>query len=372
MTQTLEAIKYDNGKLEILDQLLIPQQFLYEDADTVEKAFDAIVDMKVRGAPAIAIVAVLAVAVEAHKMLKEGPKSIDAVAQHLIDRLVYLKKSRPTAVNLFIESDARIQLIQDFVAKHKNEANAAEALLKEYIRSAEEIIGLNIKENESIGTFGSEFIEKLVKKDKIKVLTHCNTGALATSKYGTALGVIRFLHKHGKLEQAYATETRPYNQGARLTAFELVYDQIPATLVVDSAVSYLFQSKGVDAVVVGADRVCANGDTANKIGTYQIAISCKYHGIPFFIAAPSTSIDVQLDAGSKIKIEERKEEEITHSAQTKKRVVVEGINVWNPGFDVTPGSLITGVITEVGVVDDAWRKSDGSLDVKGFLEAKKQ
>jgi methylthioribose-1-phosphate isomerase len=375
--QTLEAIKYTPGKLLILDQLLIPLQFVYEDMDTVEKAFDAIVEMKVRGAPAIAIVAVLAVAVEAHKMLKEltPQTTVEDVANHLINRLKYLKTSRPTAVNLFIESDDRIARINQFVSEHKSDPNAAEKLLRMYIESAEKIIELNINENVNIGTHGSNYIQQLLaptNKEKFKVLTHCNTGALATSLYGTALGVIRFLHKDGKLEHAYATETRPYNQGARLTAFELSFEKIPSTLIVDSAVSYLFQSKGVDAVVVGADRVCANGDTANKIGTYQIAISAKYHNIPFFIAAPSTSIDVDLDSGSKIKIEERKAEEVTHSAQTKQRVVADGVNVWNPGFDVTPASLITGIITELGVIDNAYRRPDGSLDVKGYLEKAKK
>ncbi|KAF5828523.1 hypothetical protein DUNSADRAFT_17481 [Dunaliella salina] len=197
--------------------------------------------------------------------------------------------------------------------------------------------------------------------DKLCVLTHCNTGSLATSGYGTALGVIRALHEQGKLEHAYCTETRPYNQGARLTAFELMHDGLPATLVCDSAAAYLMASGKVDAVVVGADRVVATGDTANKIGTYMLAIVAAQHNVPFFVAAPVTTLDPALANGSQIVIEARPSEEITHFRGT--RVVDERVQVWNPSFDVTPASLIAGIITEKGLVP----KSGTHFEVAKFV-----
>nr|CAG4648721.1 EOG090X08IP [Polyphemus pediculus] len=179
-------------------------------------------------------------------------------------------------------------------------------------------------------------------------MTHCNTGSLATSGYGTALGVIRSLHKTGHLEHVYCTETRPYNQGSRLTAFELVYEKMPATLICDNMVAALMKQFKINAVIVGADRVTANGDTANKIGTYQIALLAKAHNVLFYVAAPFSSIDFQLASGDLIPIEERPHHEMTHIGST--RTAAPGINCWNPGFDVTPAHLITGgIVTEKGV-----------------------
>ena len=179
-------------------------------------------------------------------------------------------------------------------------------------------------------------------------MTHCNTGSLATSGYGTALGVIRSLSSQKKLKEAFATETRPYNQGARLTAFELVFEKIPATLITDSMVSFLMKTKTIHAVVVGADRVALNGDTANKIGTYQIAVAAAFHKIPFYVAAPTTSIDLNIKTGDEIHIEERPKHEVTHIQNIQ--IAPSEINVWNPSFDVTPANLITGIITEHGTV----------------------
>lgn len=353
MAQTLEAIKYERGNLQILDQLLIPKQFIYETIDTVEKAYDAIKDMKVRGAPAIAIVAMLAIAVEASELLSSSSEeTLQQLGEKFVKKLNYLAESRPTAVNLFTSVDELKLRIHQYVNSGENGENKS-GLLETMIEYAEGLMRSDVQENESIGQHGSLYIQTLYPNtEKLRVLTHCNTGALATMRYGTALGVIRFLNQKNAVEQIYCTETRPYNQGARLTAFELVYDKIPATLVCDSAVSYLFSTRQVHAVVVGADRVCSNGDTANKIGTYQIALSAKYHGVPFFVASPSTSIDLKLASGDLIHIEERSANEVTHHANTGERAVVEGINVWNPGFDVTPAKLITGgIITEFGVIE---------------------
>lgn len=206
----------------------------------------------------------------------------------------------------------------------------------------------DISDNKAIGENGARAI--LGPGDgtgNIRVLTHCNTGSLATAGYGTALGVIRSLYAAGRLEHVYCTETRPYNQGARLTAYELVHDKIPCTLVVDSMVAALMRVKRIHAVVVGADRVVANGDTANKIGTYQIAVLAKYHNVPFYVAAPFTSIDMSIPTGDCIVIEERPHREMTHVGEH--RIAAPGVSCWNPAFDVTPACLITAIITERGV-----------------------
>ncbi|EFC46275.1 predicted protein [Naegleria gruberi] len=346
---TLEAIKYTRGSLEILDQLLIPKSFIYEVVDTTEKAFHAIRDMKVRGAPAIAIVAVLTLAVEANQLLQSNDALLadaSAIAKLFNEKLDRLAESRPTAVNLF-------QAVGDFknkIAQSLETNKTGTEIVQLIIDEAEALMNRDIEENAKISECGSDhIISTNPSSTTLKVLTHCNTGALATMKYGTALGVIRFLQKKNVLEHAFCTETRPYNQGARLTAFELVYEKIPSTLICDSAVSYLFKTKKIDAIIVGADRVCNNGDTANKIGTYHIAVSAKHHGIPFYVAAPFTSIDLTLASGDLITIEERSEKEITHYRNNDERAVVENIGVWNPGFDVTTADLISGFFTDIGV-----------------------
>jgi len=235
--------------------------------------------------------------------------------------------------------------------------------VEKYITQAEKLYRDDISGNRQMGEFGANAILS-DKSKKVKILTHCNTGSLATGGFGTALGVIRTIYAKDRLEHAFCTETRPYNQGARLTAFELVYDKIPATLVTDSMVSALLKQKGIDAIVVGADRITANGDTANKIGTYQVAITAKFHGVPFYVAAPTTSIDVKLANGSLIPIEERPKNELTHIQGIE--IAASGIGVWNPGFDVTPASLITGIITEVGVITKA--DKDAEFNVIEFLK----
>lgn len=207
----------------------------------------------------------------------------------------------------------------------------------------------DVETNKSMGKFGAcDILDKIDCQEKACVLTHCNTGSLATGGYGTALGVVRTLMEMGKLEHCYCTETRPYNQGSRLTAYELIYEKIPSTLICDNMVGLLLARKKISAIVVGADRVVANGDTANKIGTYQLAILAKYHNVPFYVAVPSTTIDLSKKNGSEIIIEERPSKEMTHVNDV--RIAAEGINCWNPCFDVTPAELITGgLITEFGV-----------------------
>jgi len=261
--------------------------------------------------------------------------------------LDYLITSRPTGVNLKIECFA----LKDYIKKRLelNEIDINE-LKKEIIQKCEELLPRDVKDNKLMGQFGANHILSRCEEEKsVNILTHCNTGSLATGGYGTALGVIRALRDLEKLKTAFCTETRPYNQGSRLTAYELTYEKIPAKLICDSAVSALFANEKIDAVVVGADRIACNGDTANKIGTYQIAISAKHHGIPFYIAAPTATIDLQTTSGKDIPIEDRPGEEIIKFKN--EFVAPKEISCWNPAFDVTPAELITGgIITEKGVV----------------------
>ena len=254
----------------------------------------------------------------------------------------YLVTARPTAVNI---GRAAIDIKRECDKLVSSDLQVSEAKEK-MIMFIEKMLEDDVKDNMALGDHGAKHIIDNVKRDII-VLTHCNAGALATVGYGTAVGVISSLQKFQKLKHVFCTETRAYNQGARLTAYELVHEKMPCTLIIDSAVSIALSRKEISAIVVGADRVAMNGDTANKIGTFQIAIAAKHHNVPFYIAAPTTTIDVNMESGDQIVIEERSHQEITHFRGEK---VAADINCWNPAFDVTPADLITGgIITEFGV-----------------------
>ncbi|KAL4708313.1 hypothetical protein ACJJTC_007719 [Scirpophaga incertulas] len=338
---SLESIKYKRGKLEVLDQLLLPLQTKYVKVEGVEDGWKVINKMQVRGAPAIAIVGCLSLAVE---LLKDDIEDKKIMRQEIEGKLNYLVSARPTAVNIKLAADELINLANTLNADENVTPNEFK---ERFVISIENMLIKDIEDNKAIGKFGCEAILNNANDGSVRILTHCNTGSLATAGYGTALGVIRSLNESKKLEHVYCTETRPYNQGARLTAYELVHEKIPATLIVDSMVSALMYTRNITAVVVGADRVAANGDTANKIGTYQIAIVAKHHGVPFYVAAPLSSIDMSLTSGDRIKIEERPDREMTHIGEH--RIAAPGISCWNPSFDVTPTNLITGIITEKGV-----------------------
>ena len=258
----------------------------------------------------------------------------------------YLVTARPTAVNI-TEAAKRFSKQGDELLKtNMSKTEIIDTLYNSLVRMLPD----DVRKNRTMGKHGAEHIIKECKLEGRSglVLTHCNTGSLATAGYGTALGVIRMLHELGVLKHAYCTETRPYNQGSRLTAFELVHEGIPSTLICDSMAAFLMHRERLSAVVVGADRIAANGDTANKIGTYQLAVSAKHHGVLFYIAAPVSTIDFDIPSGAEIVIEERKKEEMINFAG--KRIAPEGIGCWNPAFDVTPNELITGgIITEHGV-----------------------
>ena len=356
--RTLEAIKYKRGELKLLNQIILPQQFVYDDITTCEECFDAIKSMRVRGAPAIAVAAALSLAVEASRKLEAGAFSSASDAAAWVDeRMAMLEKSRPTAVNLH---NARV----DFNALYGTQQAwpSAGSYLEAVIALAERMLQKDADDNLAISNNGADYIEQTViprlpaaageekKKKKICMLSHCNAGALATARYGTALGVIRALNERGEIEHVYCTETRPWNQGARLSSFEMAYERIPVTLLVDSAVASLMRAGRVQAVVVGADRVCLNGDVANKIGTYSVAVAARAHGVPFFVAAPLTTFDKKCEDGSKVPIEQRTPTEITHFPGEAVPHVAPEVEIWNPCFDVTPAEFVTAIFTDAGVV----------------------
>lgn len=367
----LESLRYKRGSLQVLDQLKVPHAKEYLEVATAEDAWSVVRKMQVRGAPLIAIVSALGLAVEATGRVGHasggGP---DKAVEWLTERTKYLRTSRPTAVNLFNAMEALEQVVVDA----SKSATSADQVYEAFVAAAERMLEEDVAANKAIGDHGADAILECMKAAgrggcKAKVLTICNTGSLATAGWGTALGVIRTLHARGLLEQAYALETRPYNQGSRLTAFELVEEGLPGTLVCDSMAAALMQRRGIDACVVGADRVAANGDTANKIGTYGLGVVAKYHGVPFFVAAPITTLDPRTPSGAEIPIEERPADELccVQLGGQMHRVVPEGISVWNPSFDVTPASLIAGIVTDEGVIKRP-SSADGQndLDVAGF------
>eukprot|EP00963_Diacronema_lutheri_P001717 scaffold110_cov315-Pavlova_lutheri.AAC.48 len=360
LEMALEAIRYRDGELALLDQRLLPHEMVYTTVKGAEDAKQAIATMAVRGAPAIAITAALAMAVELRQAQHED---VERTVQHVEEMAKKLVESRPTAVNLAHACDA---LVQEAIEAAGKEGADGQSVRRRVSALAEKMLAEDVECNREIGKVGAKAIADSAQvAEAWTVLTHCNTGSLATAGYGTALGVIRRLYEEGKLKNAVCTETRPYGQGARLTAFELVHDGIPATLIADSAAAALMSQGKVHAVVVGADRIAENGDTANKIGTLSLAVMAKYYSVPFFVAAPVSSIDTKMASGKEITIEERSPEELTHYKGA--RVVVENINVWNPAFDVTPYDLISGIITEVGLITKP--DSSGGFKVRDFLTA---
>lgn len=340
---SLEAIKYKNGKLEIIDQLLLPFETKYIDVKDTEDGWKAIHDMQVRGAPAIAVVGVLSLVSEIYE---KKFTSVDELSDYIEKKLHFLVTARPTAVNM---ADARDKLVQAIKDLKGQEALTPEQAKTQLISLMEKIQKDDIATNVKMGEHGANSIVELCgEKRPLTILTHCNTGSLATAGFGTALGVVRMLHERKLLARCYYTETRPYNQGGRLTGYELIHDHIPSTLICDNMVAALMSRRGISAVVTGADRVAANGDTANKIGTCGIAIIAKHYGVPFYIVAPSTSVDLGIESGDKIVIEERPPEEITKIRGVT--IAAAGTVCWNPAFDVTPAELITGgIVTEFGV-----------------------
>lgn len=332
----------DSNCSRMIDQTLLPYEYKMVDIKTCEQMFFAIKDMIVRGAPAIGISGVHGMAL-AGLELEDRIDNLNDFIDELHKKADYLKSARPTAVNLDWGVNKQLEIVDKaFITKE----GIVEGLIKNAIFLQEQDIEINKK----MGDYGAELVPK-----GATILTHCNAGALATVGYGTALGVIRSAFFKDPTIQVFADETRPRQQGARLTTFELTQDGIPTTLITDGMSAYFMKKGMIDMVIVGADRIAANGDAANKIGTYPVAISASYHNTPFYIAAPLSTIDRSIMSGEEIIIEERSKDEVTHI--NGKIICAENVNVINPGFDVTPNSLITGIITEVGVLRPDYIKS---------------
>ncbi len=328
------TVQWHEGAVRLLDQSRLPETVAFLDCRDVEAVASAIRDLKVRGAPVIGVTAAMGVALGAQVI---SATDYEPFAKELIGVCQRLAATRPTAVNLFWA----IERMKQKLLASRGEPIAAikAALLKESQAILEEDVALC----KAMGRHGAELIQR-----GQTILTHCNAGALATAGYGTALGVIRAAWEQGKQIQVIADETRPVLQGARLTAWELMQDNIPVTLITDNMAGSLMRQGKINLCIVGADRIAANGDVANKIGTYSVAVLAKAHGIPFYVAAPYSTIDLQTKSGADIPIEQRNAQEVT-TIHGSRPVAPTGVSVYNPAFDVTPAALITGIITERGV-----------------------
>ena len=334
----VKTIEWKNDRVVMLDQRLLPHREIYRSCRTYVEVAAAIRDMVIRGAPAIGVAAAMGVALG---VLHTPDKNFDRQFERIV---VLLGQTRPTAVNLYWALQ-RMRAV--FAAERIKGAAAVRLALKQ---TALQIFKDDIAANKMIGQFGAPLL-----RNARQIMTHCNAGALATAGYGTALGVIRALKESGKQFEVYVNETRPFLQGARLTAWELKKEKIPAILVTDNMVGYLMQQRRVDAVIVGCDRVAANGDVANKIGTYTVAVLAKRHGIPFYVAGPTSSIDIDCPSGKDIPIEQRDAKEVSHIFG--KALAPKGMKVFNPAFDVTTQELVTAIITERGVINRPYRKN---------------
>lgn len=323
-----------SGCLHLIDQTLLPIEHREIELTTVAQVFEAIRSLRVRGAPAIGCAAAYGVVIGLQQAVSLGRAEFDVKLAEVTD---YLATSRPTAVNLFWALD-RIRAVGR-AASHLNSIEMLDRLL-------EEAKAIEVEDREMCAAIGRHGAELL--KDRSGVLTHCNAGGLATAGDGTALAVIFAAAAAGKQLQVYADETRPLLQGARLTAWELQQRGVPVTLICDNMAGWVMQEGKVQAVIVGADRITANGDTANKIGTYSVALLAKAHGIPFYVAAPTSTFDLSMSTGREIPIEQRAAAEITHGFG--KQTAPVGVNVYNPAFDVTPAEYIAAIITEKGLI----------------------
>ena len=330
----MKTMEWQNGGLILLDQTRLPLEVKYITCETAEDVAEAIKTMKVRGAPAIGAAAAYGLALGAFQNKCKDKETFINNIRAVSD---LLGATRPTAVNLFWALHRMTDTLE------KTDVDEVSVLQDLLLREAHQIFAEDIEMNKSIGRYGSELVPP-----KAAVLTHCNAGALATAGFGTALGVIRAAHEAGKDVRVFADETRPLLQGARLTAWELMQDNIPVTLITDNMAGYLMKKGLIDLAVVGADRITANGDVANKIGTYTVAVLCREHNIPFYVAAPVSTIDLALASGDEIPIEEREAVEVT--TVFGREVAPKGVKVLNPAFDVTPNHLITAIITNRGVV----------------------
>ena len=334
----VKTIQWKNDRVILLDQRLLPHQEVYRVCRDSNDVAEAIRSMAIRGAPAIGVAAAMGVALGA---LQAPEKTFDREFERIV---LTLGKTRPTAVNLFW---ALRRMRDVYAAQRSRGIGSVQRALKD---EAQKIYREDIAANRQIGKFGAGLM-----RNAKQIMTHCNAGALATAGYGTALGVLRALKESGSKFEVIVNETRPFLQGARLTAWELKKEKIPATLITDSMAGYMMLKGKVDAVVVGCDRVAANGDVANKIGTYTIAVLAQRHNIPFYVAGPTSSIDINCSSGNDIPIEQRDPKEVSHIFG--KSLAPKGMKVFNPAFDVTAHELISAIITEKGVINPPYQRN---------------
>jgi methylthioribose-1-phosphate isomerase len=344
----IKTIEWTNEGVRMLDQRLLPNEEKYLTLRSYEEVADAIKKMVVRGAPAIGVSAAMGLALGASQSVGTSVADLDYDFDFMCK---VMEATRPTAVNLFWA----IERMRRALAKAKAETSDVEELKQRLVNEALAIFQEDIDSNRALGRFGADLIS-----DGATVLTHCNAGALATAgDYGTALGVIRGAIDAGKRVAVIADETRPFLQGSRLTAWELNKDNIPVTIITDNMAGHVMKQGKVDCVIVGADRIAANGDTANKIGTYMVAVLARQHQIPFYVAAPISTIDFAIASGEEIPIEERDSKEVTH--MRGQQLAPEGVDVHNFAFDVTPNELIAAIITDRGVARSPYTESLAGL-----------
>ncbi|MGB9641572.1 MAG: S-methyl-5-thioribose-1-phosphate isomerase [Candidatus Ratteibacteria bacterium] len=341
MEQIIQTLSWKNSFLEILDQSLLPSKEKYIKLSTVKQVYSAIKSLKIRGAPAIGLAASFGLLLAA-KQIKT--KNKDRFFHLIHNNATYLKSCRPTAYNLFYGIDRLIGVVK------QNMHLSIEEIIMMMEKECMAMFYEDLQSSVRIAEFG----EKLIKNG-MRILTHCNAGALATSGIGTALAPLYLAAKRNKIVEVFVDETRPVLQGARLTMWELKKAGIKCTLICDSMAGFIMQQKNIDMVITGADRIARNGDTANKIGTYSVAVLARFHNIPFYVAAPISTFDFSLSDGSVIPIEQRDKKEIEYIGG--KRIAPANIDVYNPAFDITPAGLITGFITEKGIFRPDWIKN---------------
>lgn len=339
--ETYRVLTWHDGAVEMLDQRLLPQEVRYVTYTSYRDVAAAIREMVIRGAPAIGVAAGYGMALAA---IHSEAEELAPLRQELKTAADLLRASRPTAANLFWALDRLL------AAVNRPDLDSVALVRAAALAEAHAIRAENARTNEQIGLNALPLIP-----DPATIIHHCNTGALATVAYGTALGVVRTAHEHGKAVFVYVDETRPRLQGARLTAWELQQLGIPHTVIVDGASGHIMRTVGVDLCVVGCDRIAANGDTANKIGTYNLALVARAHGVPFYVVGPLSTLDLMIPTGDAIPIEERGAREVTHVGE--EQITPDGVGVANPSFDVTPAAYITAIITEAGIAYPPYEES---------------
>ena len=351
-----KTLIFEDGVLKLLDQRKLPVVTEFVECKTYQQVGEGIREMVVRGAPAIGATAGYGMAIGA---MNCGADNTEELIKELEEVAKFLFQTRPTAVNLDWANKRMLKVARE------NKDLSLDKLKEKLLEEADKIANEDIEINKQIGFFGQELIDK-----GDNILTHCNAGALATVDYGTALGVIRSAHEADKDIHVYADETRPYLQGARLTAWELVRDDIPVTIITDNMAGHVMQQGRIQKIVVGADRIAANGDVANKIGTYSLAVLAKEHQIPLYIAAPISTFDFEIESGEQIPIEERSEREITHVSDVQ--IAPEGAKIYNPAFDVTPHQYIAAIITEHGVIENPDAEKIAALKERALRRSKSE